>query len=73
MSLGGSPRLRAADACGNLNHRRSDAPVGHCPDCGEVVNPRFHASRCSADEHDRARRDRSAFCVWCGEQLIGAR
>jgi hypothetical protein len=73
MSVGNAPRLRPAAACGNLNHRRSDAPVGHCPDCGEVVNQRLHASRCTADAHDRARRDRLAFCVYRGEQLIGPR
>ena len=24
--------------CPNMNHRRSNAPVRHCPDCGAVVN-----------------------------------
>lgn len=59
--------------CTNLNHRRSDSPVGHCPQCGEVVNERFHVSRCSESQHDQARRQQSMFCVHCGTRLIASR
>jgi hypothetical protein len=63
----------APEPCRNLNHRRSDAPVRHCPDCGGVVNQHFHTSRCSDIEHDTARRRRLAFCVHCGSPLIRGR
>lgn len=59
------------NACKNLNHRRSDAPVGHCPDCGGLVNGSFHRVGCSDVDHDLARRQRSAYCVNCGVQLVG--
>jgi len=58
-------------SCGNLNHRRSDAPVGHCPECGAVVNARVRAPRCTTLQHDTARRERSTFCVHCGVRLVG--
>lgn len=61
-----------ANPCSNLNHRRSDAPVGHCPQCGGVVNQAFHKSGCAEADHAAARRQQSAYCVRCGEQLIGA-
>lgn len=67
------PQVRRWDGCNNMNHKRSDAPVGHCPDCGGVVNDRFRAARCSDLEHDKARRGRMTFCVRCGVQLIGNR
>jgi hypothetical protein len=53
-----------------MNHRRTDAPVAHCPQCGGVVNPRIRARPCSETLHAAARRDQSAFCVDCGVQLI---
>jgi predicted RNA-binding Zn-ribbon protein involved in translation (DUF1610 family) len=56
--------------CGNLNHRRTDAPVRHCPDCGEVVNPAVRVRRCLESRHAERRRSRSNYCVDCGEQLI---
>lgn len=64
---------RAASNCPNLNHRRSDAPVGHCPQCGETVNARFHVAKCSEVQHDTARREHSVFCVHCGLRLITLR
>jgi hypothetical protein len=59
-----------SDRCDNLNHRRTNAPVGHCPQCGSVVNERFAGQQCSPAHHAAARRDRAAFCVDCGTQLI---
>lgn len=73
MSLETPVRASRPNPCHNLNHRRSDAPVGHCPDCGCVVNQRFHTRGCSDLEHDSARRQRLAFCVHCGVQLIRGR
>ena len=58
--------------CPNLNHRRSDAPVAHCPQCGGMVNPQHHVVRCSEDQHSAARRQQAHYCVHCGMQLIGA-
>jgi len=57
-------------ACDNMNHRRADAPVPHCPQCGGVVNKDAGRRTCSADEHAVARRRGSVFCVYCGTQLI---
>jgi ribosomal protein L37AE/L43A len=59
-------------SCTNLNHRRSDAPVAHCPECGEVVNAGVGRRRCTEVEHAVARRARSVFCVHCGQKLVGA-
>lgn len=61
---------RDAGLCPNLNHRRSDAPVRFCPGCGEVVNVKVSTIRCATVRHDTQRRDRSVFCVDCGERLI---
>jgi ssDNA-binding Zn-finger/Zn-ribbon topoisomerase 1 len=63
-------RFGQAELCTNLNHRRKDAPVGHCPQCGSVVNDRLPTQQCSESHHAAARRDRGTFCVDCGTQLI---
>lgn len=63
-------RYEQRTPCDNLNHRRRDAPVGHCPQCGLVVNAQRPAKTCSEIAHAAARRDRAAYCVDCGEQLI---
>ncbi len=65
-------RARDTTPCDNLNHRRSDAPVGHCPQCGRVVNSRFHVATCSEDRHATARRQGSVYCVNCGLRLRGS-
>lgn len=57
-------------ACHNMNHRRRDAPVGHCPQCGGVVNAQAALRGCSDDKHAAARRRQSTFCVDCGKKLI---
>ena len=56
--------------CENMNHRRSDAPVGHCPACGGVVNARVASGGCDETKHAAARRRQSRFCVDCGTQLV---
>ena len=61
---------RQPNPCDNMNHRRADAPVGHCPQCGGVVNDRIHAAPCSEPRHAAARRNQSIFCVDCGIRLI---
>jgi len=53
-----------------MNHRRRDAPVGHCPECGVVVNPRVAAEGCDEGKHAAARRRQARFCVDCGTQLV---
>jgi len=66
-------RLRQANPCQNMNHRRANAPVGHCPQCGGIVNPDIRIAACREAEHAVARRQRSVFCVHCGSQLIAGR
>lgn len=56
--------------CANMNHRRRDAPVGYCPQCGNVVNTNVARPCCSEQAHALARRQRMTFCVHCGTQLI---
>ena len=55
--------------CPNLNHGRSDAPVRACPMCGEIVNPRVPPKECSEEEHAKRKRERNAYCVYCGKRL----
>jgi len=71
MSLASERQVGKPISCKNLNHRRADAAVAHCPDCGSVVNASRRRLRCPDIEHDTARRQRSAYCVHCGTQLIG--
>jgi hypothetical protein len=66
-------RFGVPNLCDNMNHRRSDAPVGHCPQCGDVVNARIRTQPCSEAQHATARRQQSVFCVDCGTQLIFSR
>ncbi len=56
--------------CRNMNHRRSDAPVRHCPNCGETVNMNIPAKKCSDNEHAESRMNRNKYCVHCGLQLM---
>lgn len=62
-----------AVACENMNHRRRDAPVGHCPQCGNVVNAQIASMSCGEDKHAVARRRQSIFCVDCGMRLVASR
>lgn len=55
--------------CDNLNHRRSDAPVRHCPQCGLVVNERIAPRACDTNQHAQHLRQRAVFCIDCGRQL----
>jgi len=59
--------------CQNMNHRRLDAPVAFCPDCGEVVNAGIPAKNCSDETHAKRRKGRSHYCIDCGKQLISDR
>ena len=61
--------LRTA-LCENRNHVRRDAPVGHCPECGAVVNARAVIGGCEEPKHAAARRRQTRFCVDCGTQLM---
>ena len=63
-------RSSLPNPCDNLNHRRSNAPVGHCPQCGGVVNARIRAQPCNDTQHAAARRQQTVFCVDCGVQLM---
>ena len=56
--------------CANMNHRRSNAPVRHCPECGGVVNAQVATQQCSEEKHATARRRLNTYCVACGAQLI---
>ena len=66
----GSP---SGTACENMNHRRRDAPVSHCPECGGMVNADLPATQCDSSKHAVARRQGRTFCVHCGMRLITAR
>ena len=57
-------------SCDNMNHRRANSPVAHCPECGGVVNRAIPAQHCSDEKHAVSRRQRSVFCVDCGTQLV---
>jgi hypothetical protein len=59
--------------CENMNHRRRDAPVAHCPQCGGVVNSALTPVACNDAKHSVARRQQAAFCVDCGAALLIAR
>ena len=63
-------QLKQGNTCDNLNHRRADVRVRHCPTCGGVVNERVSTRQCSNTQHAEARRQRTVFCVDCGTQLI---
>ncbi len=67
------PPRTGPNPCGNMNHRRSDAPVSHCPECGGVVNAQIPAEGCSESKHAAARRRQSTFCVDCGLRLVVSR
>lgn len=56
--------------CSNLNHKRENTPVRFCPDCGELLNEDIPIKKCKKKEHTTNRRERDAYCVNCGEQLI---
>jgi hypothetical protein len=58
-------------SCPNLNHRRSDAPVRYCPQCGGTVNSDRSVSACTDERHAAARRQQSTYCAHCGVRLIG--
>lgn len=64
---------RTPIACDNMNHRRRNAPVPHCPQCGGVVNADVPQRRCTNDEHAVLRRQGSVYCVGCGTQLVVGR
>jgi hypothetical protein len=65
--------FRHRNLCENMNHRRGNAPVGHCPDCGGVVNAQITPEPCTDSKHSAARRRQSRFCVDCGTKLIFVR
>jgi hypothetical protein len=63
-------QLKRRNACDNLNHRRANVSVRHCPTCGGVVNEGVGTRKCSETQHAAARRQQTKFCVDCGTQLI---
>ncbi len=64
----GNPRN--TPPCDNRNHVRRNAPVSHCPKCGEVVNDELEARNCTEEEHGTARRRQNPFCCHCGMRLL---
>ena len=64
---------RSPIACENMNHRRTNAPLPYCPQCGGLVNRDLPRRTCSAEQHAFSRRQGSVFCVGCGAQLIVSR
>lgn len=67
------PNRPRPEPCENMNHRRRDAPVSHCSECGSVVNAHVASVGCNDSKHDAARRRQSRFCVDCGTQLVAWR
>lgn len=63
-------QLERKNDCDNLNHRRAEVTVRHCPSCGQLLNGGVRAGRCGDTDHATARRQRVAFCCDCGLQLI---
>lgn len=57
-------------SCDNANHRRTNAPVRHCPTCGEVVNAHAPRHECSESQHAAIRRERSVYCTDCGMRVL---
>jgi len=64
---------RPPTVCENMNHRRANSPVAHCPQCGAVVNRNLPRRLCTDAEHAVSRRQGSTYCVGCGVQLIVGR
>jgi hypothetical protein len=64
---------RSVNACESMHHRRRDAPVSHCPQCGGVVNAGLAPTQCDGSKHAVARRQGRTLSVDCGTQLITAR
>lgn len=61
-------RIMSAQKCGNMNHSRSNAPVRHCPNCGDFVNK--NASKaCDESVHADRRKQGNNFCCDCGKRL----
>lgn len=63
--------MRQPNLCENLNHRRGNAPVRCCPQCGGIVNARISTRQCSEESHARSRRKQHLYCVDCGQMLRG--
>jgi predicted RNA-binding Zn-ribbon protein involved in translation (DUF1610 family) len=61
---------RMTTSCDNMNHRRANAPVAYCPQCGAVVNDGIARGRCEEQRHADARRRQCDYCTNCGQQLI---
>jgi hypothetical protein len=62
---------KKAIACDNLNHRRANAPVAHCPQCGGIVNQSLRAPRAATIRtHSAARRTFAALLHHLRTQLI---
>lgn len=62
--------MKRASGCANLNHGRRNAPVRHCPSCGDVVNETITQEACSEEKHALGRRRRSTYCADCGRRLV---
>ena len=58
------------ERCANDNHGRAIVTIRFCPSCGMVVNKNILARDCADEKHAESRRNRNAFCVDCGEQLL---
>ena len=62
--------MRQPNPCENMNHRRTDAPVAYCPECGRTVNEAINGRTCTDADHAAERRRQNAYCSGCGEVLI---
>jgi ribosomal protein S27AE len=51
-----------------MNHGRSNVPIRHCPNCGEIVNKAIQ-DRCDENLHAARLKERNSFCRDCGKNL----
>ena len=66
---GGIPAMKSP-TCPNVNHRRANAPVWHCPNCGGAGNGEGPTKNFHKDNHAKQRRQRNTFRLDCGKRFI---
>ncbi len=60
---------KAKNPCTHECHGDPEAPVRHCPDCGEAINELITMRRCNEIVHEKGRVSGWKFCTNCGRKL----